>query len=217
MLYEILKYINTAAFSCAATHYVIFAYLDGRVIGSGHEPSPPDSTSVPQSYVTTTSLILVTGFRAALVASVGIAYTQYLWKNLRSRFLSVGYIEELFQIRSNPFRLLNYALLRLTPTLLVVATFSWLVPIAMIYPPGALVVGLDTRNVAESFNVSVFRPNNTYSLDTFNHGGFLHTGFAEVVNSPLSSEDNPLDLCDQSGYCNYVYSYGLPYPLFSFR
>jgi hypothetical protein len=44
---------------------------------------------VPQAYATTLSLILVTAFRAALVASIGTCYTQYLWATFRKHVLKV--------------------------------------------------------------------------------------------------------------------------------
>jgi hypothetical protein len=113
---------------------------------------------IPQTWATTLSLVLVTGFRAALVASISLSYAQYLWKNLRSRVLKVELIEELFQIRSNPLRLLNHALLRYTPTLLAFAIFTWLVPVAMVFPSGTLVVTSESLLFHEEFNVSVLQP-----------------------------------------------------------
>jgi len=47
------------------------------------------TTMVPQAYATTLSLILVTAFRAALVASIGTCYTQYLWATFRKHVLKV--------------------------------------------------------------------------------------------------------------------------------
>jgi hypothetical protein len=40
--------------------------------------------------------------------------------------------------------------------LAAVAAFGWLIPIATIYPPGALIVGLEVSTIARSFNVSIF-------------------------------------------------------------
>jgi hypothetical protein len=42
-----------------------------------------------------------------------------------------------------------------TPILAAVAVFCWLVPIATVYPPGALIVGLHVTSIPETFNVSV--------------------------------------------------------------
>lgn len=150
--YSLSSYI---ALMCAVAHFCVFNYLDGRIADRGDEPPPFRSTSIPQSYVTTISLVLVTAFRASLVASIGICYTQYLWQTLRRQLLEAGLIEELFQIRANALRLFNPALVRYTPSLLVIATLTWLVPLATVYPPGALTVGLEVREIQEQFNVSV--------------------------------------------------------------
>jgi len=143
------------ALLCAVAHLCTFNYLGGRVMVSRHHNLPFRTTDIPQSYVTTISLLLVTAFRAALVATIGVCYTQYLWHTLRRETLKVGLIEELFQIRANALRLCNVALVRYTPTLLVIAVVSWVIPIATIYPPGAMVVGVESREVQEKFDVSV--------------------------------------------------------------
>jgi hypothetical protein len=52
-------------------------YLDGRILSENIEISEK-KTQIPQSYVTTISLLITTAFRAALIASVGTCYTQYL-------------------------------------------------------------------------------------------------------------------------------------------
>jgi hypothetical protein len=104
---------------------------------------------------------------------------------LRVRLHEVGLIEDLFQIRSNPFRLLSHRLLRYSPTLALVAALSWLVPVAMIYPPGALVVDRVTLQIDSTFNVSVFQPNDRYEpKDLYTHkNGFayyLYTGYGRI-------------------------------------
>jgi len=70
--------------------------------------------------------------------------------------VQVSLIEDLFQVQTNPLRLSNYHLYSKTPMLVVVALFCWLVPIATLYPPGTLVVGLQPSAIEQSFNVSVF-------------------------------------------------------------
>jgi hypothetical protein len=44
----------------------------------------------------------------------------------------------------------------MTPTLAAIAAFCWLVPIAAVYPPGALIVGLQVATIDSPFNVSIF-------------------------------------------------------------
>jgi hypothetical protein len=159
-------------------------------------------TRIPQTYVTTVSLVLVTAFRAALIACISSCYTQYLWKELRSQLLKVSLIEELFRIRSNPFRLLNQYLVRNTPILVLVAGISWLIPVATVYPPGALIVSMDTRILENVINISVFQPNKTYLLkddveDTYTNG------LALVENEIAGLNETLQDMCGVISDCRY--------------
>jgi hypothetical protein len=145
----------SVALLSAIAHMCVFLYLHGRIASEGDNTLPFKTTSLPQSYVTTLSLVFVTIFRAALVASIGVCYVQCLWRTLRQQVMEVQFIEELFQIRANVLRLVNPTILRYTPHLFLIAIASWLIPIATIYPPGALVVNLETFQQHGTFNVSV--------------------------------------------------------------
>jgi hypothetical protein len=59
-------------------------------------------------------------------------------------------------VQTNAIRLVNHELYLKTPLLAVIAVFCWLIPIATVYPPGALIVGIQTVALETSFNVSVF-------------------------------------------------------------
>jgi hypothetical protein len=59
-------------------------------------------------------------------------------------------------VQTNAFHLLSYELYLKTPALAAIAMFCWLVPIATVYPPGALTVELQTLELAMDFNISVF-------------------------------------------------------------
>lgn len=132
-------------------------YLHGRIAAgtNSQEEIPFKITSIPQRYVTTISFLLATVFRAALVASIGVCYAQYLWMVLRRQALEVSLIEELFQIHANALRLFNPVILRYAPNLLLLATISWSIPLATTFPPGAMIVDLETRQLQQEFNVSV--------------------------------------------------------------
>lgn len=84
----VLILLTITALIHAAVHCGFFFYLDGRVLSNDPELSI-QKTTIPQGYVTTISFLLATAFRAALVASVGVCYTQYLWATLRERILKV--------------------------------------------------------------------------------------------------------------------------------
>jgi hypothetical protein len=95
------------------------------------------------------SLAFITAFRAAMVASVGMCYTQCLWKKLCGELSQIGLIEELFQIRNNVLRLFKLAVIWYVLILLLIAVLSWLLPVAIIYPPRALTVELEVSGYGQ--------------------------------------------------------------------
>jgi hypothetical protein len=71
-------------------------------------------------------------------------------------------------VQTNPFHFSNYQLYFKTPTLVAVAVFCWLVPIATLYPPGTLVVGIQPSPIDKSFNVSVFHHRDLLDIEENN-------------------------------------------------
>lgn len=134
----------------AGLHYGFFRLIDGEELGA--------FLSLRQSHVSTISLLLVTAFRAAIVATLGICFTQYLWYLLRTKCLQVGLIEDLFQIRSNAWTLANPKIVRRAPVLFLAATLSWLVPLATVYPPTALTIQSELHLTSASVNASIMNP-----------------------------------------------------------
>jgi hypothetical protein len=116
----------------ALAHYLVLKYLDGR-------RSDGDG-SVPQQYVTVASILLSNIFRAALVLSLSVAFTQYMWHVMRTSSLKISTIEHLYGIRENFMLLLYPAVVQATPILFLLAGLSWMVQVAAIYPPGALTI-----------------------------------------------------------------------------
>ncbi|KAH7408716.1 hypothetical protein DE146DRAFT_777376 [Phaeosphaeria sp. MPI-PUGE-AT-0046c] len=109
-------------------------YLDGK---------PTDDKRyayLAQAYVTSINILLVAAFKASLCASLTMAFTQYMWRILRTRPLSISVIESLHGIRSNPFLLAIWQVGRATPLLYVMALLMWLFAIAILFPPSALTV-----------------------------------------------------------------------------
>jgi hypothetical protein len=64
--------VDRLAFLCGVSHYILFSRLNGSAADGNFV--------IPQSYVTTTSLILTALFRATLLGSVGICFAQILWR-----------------------------------------------------------------------------------------------------------------------------------------
>lgn len=108
-----------------------------------------------QSRVSTISLLLVTAFRAAVVTTLGVCFTQYLWYLLRRNSLRISHIEDLFQIRSNLWTLASLTIVRKAPLLFIMAALSWLVPLAMVYPPTALTIQSELHTTFTNVNASI--------------------------------------------------------------
>lgn len=121
-----------AALITAIIHIVLFKYLEGR--------RADGPKSVPQSYVAVASHLLATVFRASLTTALGVAFTQYLWTILRTHPLRIANIELMFRVRQDIRTLFAPGLSRSSPILLFVGLVTWMIPLAVTYPPGALTV-----------------------------------------------------------------------------
>lgn len=130
----------------ALSHYGLFQYLDEK---------PIEDAPFKQSFVTTVSLLFVSGFRMFMVASVAFSFTQHLWRVLRDCALPVFRIEQLFNMRTSPHILANPRVLWATPLLFSMMVYVWFIEIAVVYPPGALTVALRPFPVTRATNISV--------------------------------------------------------------
>jgi hypothetical protein len=92
-------------------------------------------------------------FRATLCGSLTIAFTQYLWRLMRIKTVKISSIELLFKITQNPFLLALPEVVKTAPPLFILALFTWLLPIAITFPPGALIVV--SNQVQSSYNATV--------------------------------------------------------------
>jgi hypothetical protein len=137
-------------------HYCFFKFIDGKELSN--------SVLLQQSRVSTISLILVTIFRAVVVATLGICFTQYLWYSLRGNSLKISLIEDLFQIRSNIWTLASPKIVQKAPLLFGMAALSWLVPLATIYPPTALTIQSQLHTTFTNVNASTMNPTLPFEL-----------------------------------------------------
>jgi hypothetical protein len=142
--------ITCTAFLIAVTHYVLFRVLDGKDLSGNPVLSQPRNTAI--------SLILVTAFRASLLTALEVSSAQSLWLLLRSKTLPVSLIESLFWMQRNIFELANPKIVRHAPILLLAAVVYWAVSIAIIYPPGALIVQSEQVSYMTKVNASVMNP-----------------------------------------------------------
>jgi hypothetical protein len=127
-------------------HYIFFNRLHGSVASGEH-------ARISQSQTTFISLFLVTVFKASLLGSVGICSVQYLWRVLRGQPIALSTVENLFQMRHNPLELF-YCQTFISVSFFL-AAFTWIVPLATIYPPGALTIDAIPFLLTESVHMSV--------------------------------------------------------------
>lgn len=111
-----------------------------------------------QSQVTNVSLLLVTAFRALIIATLGTSFTQYLRYVLRTRYLQVELIESLFKMRSDAWGLFDYKIMRHAPLLFAAAALSWIIPLVTIYPSGALTIRFESHTFTTGLNASIMNP-----------------------------------------------------------
>jgi hypothetical protein len=140
----------------ATLHYCFFKFIDGKELSN--------SVLLQQSRVSTISLLLVTVFRAVVVATLGICFTQYLWYSLRGNSLKISLIEDLFQIRNNIWTLASPRIVQKAPLLFVMAALSWLVPLATVYPPTALTIQSELLTTFTNVNASIMNSTLPFEL-----------------------------------------------------
>jgi hypothetical protein len=143
---EITFAYAAAALLCSISHHIFFARLHGT-------KSNGEDASISQSHATVISLLLVTLFKASLLGCVGVCSVQYLWRVLRGQSIAVSTIESLFQMRHNPLELF-YCRTLLSVSFLL-AAYTWIVPLATIYPPGALTINSTPFELTESMQMSM--------------------------------------------------------------
>jgi hypothetical protein len=146
--------------------------------------------SISQSWVTALSLFLVTLVRGALTFCVGTCFTQHLWGVLQREYASLKDIERMFHLRRSLFAILDPRALWKTPLLFSMGAYLWLITVALVYPPGAVIVSIDVRHEPRSLNMSVLRqrfPGDFDPLDYYLYPSLgeldLRSGNIEIFNS----------------------------------
>ncbi|KAF7593527.1 hypothetical protein BBP40_011255 [Aspergillus hancockii] len=139
-------YLFAVTIACA--HLGFFIWLNGREIDK----------SIQQSYVSGLSVFFVNAFRMFLAAALGISFIQMLWKELRARPMRLYDLDSLLSILSNPLYLGRISLVAAAPFPFLCALFCWCIPIAMVFPPGALTVASKALHVAANQTVPTFDP-----------------------------------------------------------
>lgn len=132
----------------ALAHFLLFNHLNQKRIGI--------DTRFPQSWVSSTSLILVTAFRLCLCLALGNAFTQHLWRIVRINPVKVADLERYYSMQKDPLALLHLQVLLKAPSLYAMAFLGFSIGLAGIFPPGALTVESKGYQSVKSQNVGVF-------------------------------------------------------------
>jgi hypothetical protein len=101
----------------ALVHHTYYSYLHGRKIGSASRQQ------WATAFGTAFSFIVI----ALLKTAIGEAYNQYIWTLVRRRAYSLGCLDKLFALTSDPLGFFNWELLRHAKFGLVLALSVWYV------------------------------------------------------------------------------------------
>ncbi|KAH7190033.1 hypothetical protein BKA60DRAFT_548036 [Fusarium oxysporum] len=124
----------------AIGHHLYYHYLDGRVIKSQNQ----------QEWFLRVGTGIAFLARALLSAAVGFAYTQILWRTLRSKSVTIEGVNSLFGVLHNAWEFTTWELWTAAPALAVVAIIAWALPLIAVITPATLTV-----QVSDHPNVTV--------------------------------------------------------------
>lgn len=98
----------------------------------------------------------------------------------------------MFNLRGSVLAILDPRAFWKAPLLFFMGAYLWLLTVALIYPPGALIVSMDARHSIQSLNMSVLNQSfpdtfDPLDFDSFDYPGLsqvgLHTVDIEILNS----------------------------------
>ncbi|RAL00769.1 uncharacterized protein BO80DRAFT_425198 [Aspergillus ibericus CBS 121593] len=136
------------AASLASMHLGLFHWLDQREV----------TKTIKQPYVTALSVVFVNAFRTFLAAALGMSFIQMLWKDLRARPMRIGDLDSFLSVLTNPLYLGQVQLIGVAPIPFICALICWCIPIAMIFPGGALTVEPKSVHIQTNQSVPTFDP-----------------------------------------------------------
>ncbi|KAJ4031899.1 hypothetical protein NW761_012955 [Fusarium oxysporum] len=124
----------------AIGHHLYYHYLDGRIIKSQNQ----------QEWFLRVGTGIAFLARALLSAAVGFAYTQILWRTLRSKSVTIEGVNSLFGVLHDAWDFTTWELWTAAPALAVVAIIAWALPLIAVITPATLTV-----QVSDHPNVTV--------------------------------------------------------------
>ncbi|KAE8416501.1 hypothetical protein BDV36DRAFT_260138 [Aspergillus pseudocaelatus] len=132
----------------AVVHGIFFAYLKGKPVDGRSAP-------VPRTYSRTISIISASAVGLLLRFSLGLSFTQYLWRVLRSASLKISIIEQLFSMRSSLTFVQHRVILQKVWPLILITIIIWCTSIAMSFPAMAVTPSF-REHIVVDFSVPTF-------------------------------------------------------------
>lgn len=142
---------------CGIAHHAFNSYLDGK-----------NTKSFDQAWALRIGTALSMGFKTAVLASMGMAFAQRVWRTVRQNAMTVKALDSLFGAFSgDPRSLFQRDLYRSARIALLLAISGWLLPIATVFTPATLRVKPTNRPFSEQCIVS------NVDLNNITDGGLL--------------------------------------------
>ncbi|KAL5640432.1 hypothetical protein ACGC1H_007623 [Rhizoctonia solani] len=142
---------------CGIAHHAFNSYLNGRL-----------TTSFDQAWAIRIGTALAMGLKATVLASMGMAFAQQVWRTVRRSTLSVKALDSLFgAFGGDPRSLFQADLYRSARLALLLAITAWLLPIATVFTPATLRVKPMDKSASSSCLVS------TIDLRNVTDGGLI--------------------------------------------
>ncbi|KIW16840.1 hypothetical protein PV08_04030 [Exophiala spinifera] len=114
----------------AILHHVLYFTFNNRIVSFDHE----------QQIISTSGLALAFIVKVSLAASSATAFTQCLWRSLRSSGVKIRAVDSMFDVLTNPFEFLYVKVWVRHPLLTLTAATTWLIPLSAIFTPSTLTV-----------------------------------------------------------------------------
>ncbi|KAH3993680.1 hypothetical protein HBI13_190520 [Parastagonospora nodorum] len=155
----------------AVAHFALYDHLHRKKVNL--------ETSLPQAGVSAIALVLVTIFRLALLSSLGLAFTQILWRRIRSASMTLDNIDHLPRLKHDLSIVFHLGIFRVVPTLSMIALLGWLITAGMILPPGSIDI------VRKSFDDLVEQ-----RVQVFNSSSFGNGTFSSALDNMLATQES---------------------------
>jgi len=112
-------------------HLAFFLWLDGQ---------PVSTSGISQASQSAVANFFAIAVEIMILGGIGVAYNQFLWRLFRRRSLKAKTIDTLVTLVMSPWDLWRPDLYKDAILAVVIGVLCALVPIAIVFPPGALSV-----------------------------------------------------------------------------